>query len=175
LETHKINFFLCVFSFCPPLTTFQNVSHIRDVVCLSYESRAIKGHVLWSTAACWTTRCVKELMSFHPVAFRHIPSDVTASKLCQGLKSGNSLWICVYKIYCGLISVRKLETFDYVVGVFLSKKLSLFLRILNSSHKESTTLSFSDHSLEGRCSRCCPGEWRVEKKSERFWEKVCGV
>ena len=50
---------------------------------------------------CWTTRCVKRLLSFSPLPFTHVLPDITISKLCQDLIFENSVWHCVYKI-CGL-------------------------------------------------------------------------
>ena len=173
METHtKLNFFCVSFA----LSAINNVWKFKwySWCCFSYESRAIKGHVLWLTAAYWTTRCGKGLMSFHPVGFRHIPSDVTASKLCEGLMSGNSVWRCFYKIYCGFISVRKWETFGYVVSVFLSRKIK-FISENFKLFTQSITLSFSDQPLEGKCWRWRPGEWGVGKQNGRFWEKVSGV
>jgi len=59
------------------------------------------------------------------------PPDVTTSKLCKELIFGNPVWHCFYKIY-DFISVKKLKTFGYVVGIFspwrfklISKKLKL--------------------------------------------------
>jgi hypothetical protein len=49
--------------------------------------------------ACWTTRCMKGFLSLNPLAFTHVPPDVRTSKLCEGLKFGNSVGHCVYKIY----------------------------------------------------------------------------
>jgi len=47
-----------------------------------------------------------------------------------------------------LISVKKLATFGYVVGVFLPRKFMVFfLRILNWPANESKTFSFSDQPL----------------------------
>ena len=60
-------------------------------------------------AACWTTRYMKECLSCNPLAFAHVPADVTASELCEDSIFGNSVWHCVYKI-CGFIFVKKLAT-----------------------------------------------------------------
>jgi hypothetical protein len=68
---------------------------------------------------------VKGFLTFSPLAFTHVPPDVTTSKLCEDPMFGNSLWHSVYKIL-GFISVKKLATFNYVVGVFSHRNLSLF-------------------------------------------------
>jgi hypothetical protein len=44
---------------------------------------------------------VKGLLSFKPLAFIHIPPDVTTSKLRGDFIFGNSVWHFVHKI-CGL-------------------------------------------------------------------------
>ena len=69
----------------------------------------------------------------HSLAFAFVSPDLTTSKLCEDTTFGNSVWHCVYKIY-GFISVEKLATFSYVVGIFfplrnfqlISEKFKLF-------------------------------------------------
>ena len=63
-------------------------------------------------AAYWTTS---------PLAFTHVPPDVTTSKLCEDLMFVNSVWHCAYK-NLWFISMKKLATFGYIVDVFLSRK-----------------------------------------------------
>jgi hypothetical protein len=64
---------------------------------------------------------VKGFPSFNPLAFAHVPADITASKMCEDAIFGNSDWHCVYKI-CGFIWVKKLATFCYVGGASLPEK-----------------------------------------------------
>jgi len=49
--------------------------------------------------ACRTSRCVKGFLSFNPLAFTHVPPDVTTSKLCEDSIIGYSVWHCVCKMY----------------------------------------------------------------------------
>ena len=56
-------------------------------------------HCCRTSVACCTTRYVKGLSSFNPLAFTHVPPEVTTSKLCEDLISGNSVLNYVYKIY----------------------------------------------------------------------------
>ena len=103
--------------------------------------------------ACCTSPCVKGFLPFNPLAFTHVPSDVTTSKLCEGLVFGNSVWLCVYKIF----------DFIWMRNYWLSVTFwAYFLRILNWSANKSKSLSLSNQSLEGGCWRCRPGEWGVE-------------
>ena len=62
---------------------------------LSYCSRTL---VRW-----WTIRCVKGFLSFNPLAFPHVPPEVTTSKLCEDLIFGNYVWYWVQKfmVYFG--------------------------------------------------------------------------
>jgi hypothetical protein len=53
-----------------------------------------------------------------------VPPDVTTSKLCKDSIFGNPVCHCVYKIY-DFISVKKLVTFSYVVGIFSQWKFKL--------------------------------------------------
>ena len=46
-----------------------------------------------------TTRCVKEFLSFNPLAFTHVTPEVITSKLWEDLMFGNSVWHCVHKMY----------------------------------------------------------------------------
>ena len=64
---------------------------------------------------------MKECLSCNPLAFAHVPADVTASELCEDSIFGNSVWHCVYKI-CGFILMKKLAILGSVVGVFLPRK-----------------------------------------------------
>jgi hypothetical protein len=87
---------------------------------------------------------VKGFLSFNPLAFTHVPPEVTTSKLCDDLMFGNSVWRCVYKfmVYFG----EELETF-FMVWTFFTWRFKLILRMLNWSANESKTLSLSDQSL----------------------------
>jgi hypothetical protein len=64
-------------------------------------------------------------LSFNPLAFTHVPPDVTTSKLCEDSIFGNSGWHCVFKIY-GFILVKKLVTLGYVAGILSHGNFSLF-------------------------------------------------
>jgi len=76
-------------------------------------------------AVYWITRCVKGFLSFKPVAFTHVPPDVTTSKLCEELMFGNSVWHCTYK-KLGFILMKKLATFGYIVEVSLPLKFNFY-------------------------------------------------
>jgi hypothetical protein len=47
---------------------------------------------------CLITRCVKGFLSFNPLAFNHVPPNVTTSKHCEDLKFANPVWHYVYKM-----------------------------------------------------------------------------
>jgi hypothetical protein len=70
--------------------------------------------------AVWRDSCPSTLLLYT------CPSRVTASKRCQVSVFGNSVWYCVERIY-SLISVKKLATFSYVMGVFVPQKFKLIL------------------------------------------------
>jgi hypothetical protein len=62
-----------------------------------------------------------------PSALSLLPMSLqrqTTAKLCQDSTFGNSVWHCVDRIN-GFISVKKLATFGYVLGVFLPRKFKL--------------------------------------------------
>jgi hypothetical protein len=84
----------------------------------------LERHCSRTLVACWTTCCVKGFLSFNPLAFTHVPPDVTTSKLYENLMFGTSVWHCVYK-NLWFISVKKLLTFSNVVGIFLPWKFKL--------------------------------------------------
>jgi hypothetical protein len=67
---------------------------------------------------------VKGFLFFKPLAFTRVHPDVTTSKVWEGLMFGNSVWHYVYK-NLWFISVKKLATFGYVVGVFIPRKFTL--------------------------------------------------
>jgi len=69
--------------------------------------------------------CSRTLAAYRttsPIAFTYVPPDVTTSKLCEDLMYGNSVWHCAYR-NLRLISIKKLATSDYIVDVFLPRKL----------------------------------------------------
>jgi hypothetical protein len=76
-----------------------------------------------TSVACWTTRYVNGVMSFNPLALKYVPPDMTTSKLCEDLML-EIVWYCVYK-NLWFTSMKKLETFVYIVGVFLPRKFKL--------------------------------------------------
>jgi len=61
--------------------------------------KTLETHCSRKLADCWTIRCVKGFLSFNPLAFTHVPPDVTASKLYEDSIFGNSVWHCVYRIH----------------------------------------------------------------------------
>jgi hypothetical protein len=71
---------------------------------------------------------VKRFLSSSPLAFTHVPQDVTASKLCKNSMFGNPAWHYFYKI-SGFISVKKLAPFGYV-GAFSSAEISAYFENL---------------------------------------------
>jgi hypothetical protein len=64
----------------------------------------------------WTTRCEKGLLSFNPLAFTHVPPDMTTSKLCGDSILGNSGGHFVYEIY-GLFR-KDISDFQLFCGRF---------------------------------------------------------
>ena len=111
--------------------------------------------------ACWTTRCVKGLLTFNTLAFTHVSPDVTTSKLCGDSIFGNFVWHFVYK-NLWFISVKKLATFSYIVEVFLPQKSNLISENFKLVSQKSKTFSLSDQSLDWRFRWRLPGEWGVE-------------
>ena len=76
----------------------------KSTLIHNYSSRKWQLHRMLATdckaVACWTTHCVKGFLSFNPLAFTEVPTDMTISKLCEDLMFGNCVWRCVYKIIC---------------------------------------------------------------------------
>jgi len=88
---------------------------------------------------------VKGFLSFSPLAFTHLPPDMTSSNLCEDLMFGNCLVLCLQNLW--FISVKKLATFGYVVGMFLLCKFKLILGILNWSANKNKIISLSNQLL----------------------------
>ena len=95
--------------------------------------------------AWWITRCVKGFLYFNPLAFTHVPPDVTTSKLCEDSIFGNPVGSCVYKIY-GLFWWG-INHFRLWCGrISPPRKFKLILRIFELVSQRSETLSLSDQS-----------------------------
>jgi hypothetical protein len=109
----------------------------------------------------WTTRCVKGFLSFNPLAFTHVPPDVTTSAA-----RGVAVWRCVHNIY-GLFWWR-ISDFRLSCVRFLLRKWKLILRISELSANETKTHSLSGHSLKGRVLEVSPWRVRVEGQSGRI-------
>ena len=78
---------------------------------------------------------MKGILSFRLLAFTNVPPDVKSSKPYEDSTCENSVWRCVYKIY-DFISVKKLATFGYVVGILSHGNLSYFLDFILVSQRK---------------------------------------
>jgi len=76
--------------------------------------------------ACRTIRFVKGFLSFNPLAFTHVPPDVTTSKLCEDSIIGYSVWQCVRKMY-GSFRWRDYRLSIMLWAFFSHGNLSLFM------------------------------------------------
>jgi hypothetical protein len=108
---------------------------------------------------------------FQPSRFYPCPSRRDNFKALRGL----AVWkLCLAWCLQNLcfISMKKLATFDCVVGIFLPLKLNIIFENYQFTANESKTFSLTDQSLEGNCWRCRPGEWGVEVQKGRVGRNV---
>jgi hypothetical protein len=110
------------------------------------------------------------LLSFNPLAFTHVPPDVTTSKLCGDSIFGNSVWQCVYKIK--VYSVKKLETFGYVVDVFLPRKFKLISEKFKLVSQRTYSPFVFRPIVRGKVLKVSSWRGRVKVQRGVFWREV---
>jgi len=76
-----------------------------------------------TSVACWTTHCVKGLLSFNPLAFAHVPPDVTTSKLC-GTRYLETLFGILFTKFMVYFS-KEISDFQLRCGRFFPRKYNL--------------------------------------------------
>jgi hypothetical protein len=101
---------------------------LAELLCLMQGFSVVKHRVSanfapfccsWVFVACWTTRFVKGVLPFNPLARTHVSGRDQFQAVRRLDIWKFSLSLCLQNVW--FISVKKLTTFFYVVGYFLAR------------------------------------------------------
>jgi len=127
--------------FWRPTYTGVKLNCYKSFFVLSVYSRTFE--------ACWTTHCVKGLLSFNPLALTHVLPDVTTSKLCEVSMFGKSgiVFTKFVTYFC-----KEISDFQLCCELFSHGNVSLFWEFwIGQPTKVKHFRHPTSDSMEGCC------------------------